>query len=262
MGRAGGPVAMTHTEVFPFFGRSTFLVYVRSPTGRERTLDFIESLSAQTAPITATGSDVALVRRMLLIDDRGELVLSPLVETIQIRHFSLGQSFHEFGLDRAALFDGRGGDLGLENELFMLFMGHGDVFETPDIPTRRTTIPDICKACHFHDLSLPDAANTQDIISYSRRPSPLPDNEQPILFATNLQDEARTVMEWNADMGHGNHSKACGIKQAHKKQQRRPIGSPPACACFQEPSSFTYGRRQAMWRFPERLRACRCHQRE
>jgi hypothetical protein len=44
------------------------------------TLDFIESLKTETNPVTAMGTDVALVRRMLLIDNQGEPVLSPLVK--------------------------------------------------------------------------------------------------------------------------------------------------------------------------------------
>jgi hypothetical protein len=196
MGREGGPIAMTHTESFPFFGRSVFLVFVRSPKGRAATLDFIGSLNTELDPITAIGSEVALVRRMLLIDSEGNLIPSPLIETVQIRHFSPAQSFYEFELDRARLFDGIGGGLVRNNDIFMLFMGHGDVFESPDIPDLRATIPGICKACHFHDLSNPNSDNTRSIISYSRQPFSLPDNIQPILFATTWTDEAQTVIEW------------------------------------------------------------------
>lgn len=196
MGREGGPVAMTHTESFPFFGRSIFLVFVRSPNGRAATLDFIESLNTEPNPVTAIGSDVALARRMLLIDDQGDLVFSPLIETIQIRHFSPAQIFHEFELNRAHLFDGFAGGLVLKTELFMLFMGHGDVFEIPGIQDLRATIPQICRGCHFHDLSNPNSDNTRSIISYSRQPFSLPDNIQPILFATTWTDEAQTVIEW------------------------------------------------------------------
>jgi hypothetical protein len=57
-------------------------------------------------------------------------------------------------------------------------------------------IPDICKSCHFHDLTLSNATTTRSIISYSRFPFPLPNNEQPILFATTVMDEAQTVIEW------------------------------------------------------------------
>jgi hypothetical protein len=201
LGREGGPVAMTHTEAFPFFGRSAFLVFVRSPAGRDATLDFIESLNAEPTPVTVIGSDVALVRRMLLIDEQGEIILSPLVETIQIRHFSPAQSFHEFELDRSRLLQGLAGGLALHQDFFMLFMSHGDVFESPDIPDERAAIPQICKACHFEDPPIPDSGNTRSIISYSRQPFALPENESPVLFATTVIQEARTVIQWKSAHG-------------------------------------------------------------
>ena len=201
LGREGGPVAMTHTEAFPFFGRSAFLVFVRSPAGREGTLDFIESLNAESIPVTAVGSDVALVRRMLLIDARGEIILSPLVETIQMRHFSPAQSFHEFELDRSRLLQGLAGGLTLHQDFFMLFMSHGDVFESPDIPDERAAIPQICKACHFEDPPIPNSGTTRSIISYSRQPFALPENESPFLFATTVLQEARTVIQWTSAHG-------------------------------------------------------------
>ena len=196
MGREGGPVAMTHTEAFPFFGRSAFLVFVRSPGRREATQHFIESLNRDPNPVTPIGSDVALARRMLLIDDRGEILLSPLLETIQVRHFSPAQSFHEFELDRAHLLRGSGGGLALNEDLFMLFMSHGDVFESPDMPDQQAAIPQICKACHSEHPPIPNSGNTGSIISYSRQPFPLPDNEKPVLFATTVMQEAQTIIQW------------------------------------------------------------------
>ena len=129
MGREGGPIAMAHTNSAPFFGRSVFLVFIRSPGGRTATLDFIESLNMEPQPVLTIGSEVALVRRMLLIDDQGNLILSPLVETIQIRYFKPAQIFYEFELDRTRLFDGFAGGLHSKNDLFLLFSSHGDVFE-------------------------------------------------------------------------------------------------------------------------------------
>jgi hypothetical protein len=196
MGREGGPIAMTHTEAFPFFGRSVFLVYVRSPDGRTATLDFIHALNSDPSQALTMNLDLALVRRMLLIDDQGDLVLSPLVETIQIRHFNPEQHFHEFELSRARLFDGIGGGLVLKTELFMLFMGHGDVFQNPDIPQLRATLPEICKACHLENPPLPNPGNIQSIISYSRYPFSLAGNTRPILLATTMADEAQTVIQW------------------------------------------------------------------
>ena len=195
LGREGGPAAMTHTEAFPFFGRSVFLVYVRSPAGREATLDFISSLRTEPDPVTASGSEVALVRQMLLIDDQGEMVLSPLVETIQLRHFSPAQSFYEFELDRARLFENMAGGLAPKSELLMLFMGHGDVFEN-SMPESQASIPEICKACHFEHPPIPNSGNTRSIISYSRQPFSLPDHESAVLFATTRLEEAGTVIAW------------------------------------------------------------------
>jgi hypothetical protein len=199
LGRVGGPVAMTHTEAFPFVGRSLFLVFVSSPYGRAATLDFIESLITEPHPVTAIGSEVALVRKMLLIDEQGEIILSPLVETIQLRHFRPLQTFYEFELDRGHLFNGIGGGLVPNHDLFMLFMGHGDVFESTDIPDQQATIPDICKACHFQDSANFDSGSTQSIISYSRNPFSLPDEKHPVLFASTQTVEAQTVIEWKRD---------------------------------------------------------------
>jgi hypothetical protein len=201
MGRVGGPVAMTHTSSDPFLGRSVFLVFIHFPQGREATLDFIESLNRQPKPVIATGAEVALVRRMLLIDREGELILSPLAESIQIRHFNPRQSFYEFELNRVRLFDGQAGGLGQNTDLFLLFMSHGDVFENPDIPDLQAKIPNICKGCHFEDDSLLDSGNRKSIISYSRDRFPLPDNEQPMLLATTPADEARTVINWKQHHG-------------------------------------------------------------
>lgn len=195
MGREGGPVAMTHTESFPFYGHSVFLVFVRSPDGRAATLDFIESLNTEPNPATAIGSDVALVRRMLLIDNQGNLVLSPLIETIQIRHFSPAQNFHEFELNRLRLFDGFAGGLELKTAVFPLFMSHGDVFEN-HVPELRVTIPELCTGCHFEYPPIPNSGNTRSIISYSRQLFSLSDTKQVILFATTWADESQTVIEW------------------------------------------------------------------
>ena len=200
MGREGGPVAMTHTEAFPFFGRSAFLVFVRSPDGRAATLDFIESLNTEPNPVTAIGSEVALVRQMLLIDDQGEIVLSPLVETIQLRHFSPAQSFHEFELDRFRLFRGEAGGLVPNSDLFMLFMGHGDVFEY-SFPELQAAVPEICKACHSEQSPMFNSGNTRSIVSYSREPFALPEKARPILLPTTLEDEAQTVIAWKRNHG-------------------------------------------------------------
>jgi len=203
MGREGGPMAMAHTEEFPFFGRSVFLVFARSPNGRIATLDFIHSLNTDPHPVLPVGSDVALVRRMFLIDDQGNLVLSPLVETIQIRHFAPEQVFHEFELDRARLLNRHANTFNLKTDLFMIFSSHGDIFEGDHGPELQATIPDICKACHLNIHGVIDSGDMQSllqsIISYSRINFPLPDNQRPVLFANTWANEAQTVANWKFD---------------------------------------------------------------
>jgi hypothetical protein len=194
MGRENGPIAMAHTEGFPFLGRSVFLVFIRSPNGRKATLDFIHSLNTERRPALTTGAGVALVRRMLLIDNQGNLVLSPLVETVQIRHYSPEQIFHEFELDRTHLLHRRADAFKLKTDFFTLFSSHGDIFAHGEI--YKATVPAHCKACHVNHPSVSDGGNAQGILSYSRALFPLPDNEQPILFATTLMDESETVINW------------------------------------------------------------------
>ncbi|HKY53833.1 MAG TPA: hypothetical protein VJM08_05965, partial [Anaerolineales bacterium] len=196
IGREGGPIAMSHTNEFPFLGRSVFLVFVRHPEGRMATLDFVQSLNSEPQSARTVGIDVALVRRMLLIDDQGELVLSPLIETIQLRHFNPEQIFHEFELDRRRIINGNADTFKLKTHLFMLFFSHGDVFERDHGPELQATIPNICKACHLNDPPLPNYGNTQSIISVSRSNFPLPNKEAPILRPISWPDEVQLVIEW------------------------------------------------------------------
>ena len=75
-------------------------------------------------------------------------------------------------------------------------MSHGDVFESPDIPELRATIPEICKACHSEYPPIFNSGNTHSLLSYSRDKFPLPDQTQPFLHITTWEDEARSVIEW------------------------------------------------------------------
>ena len=151
-------------------------------------------------PELAVGSDVALVRRMLLIDNQGDLILSPLIETIQIRHFSPEQIFHEFELSRISLVTGYASSLQLNTDLFLLLISHGDVFEGAHRPELQTTIPEICKACHLNIPGVLDSGNMQSllqtILSYSRVNFPLPNSEPLVLMPTSWVDESRVVIEW------------------------------------------------------------------
>ena len=124
------PTALTH--VYFVGGRSTFHVFMNLSGGRQETLDFIPKLNTPPKPhaspvITATGSTsypnslpppppgtkLALVRQMMLVDDKGETRLSRLIESLQIRIVDPANEkqnyFYEFTLDRKELFSGHSG---------------------------------------------------------------------------------------------------------------------------------------------------------
>jgi hypothetical protein len=156
VGRSDGPIAPEHQRDESVFTNSTFLLFIRLPDGRAATLDYLEKLRSFDQPLLVKGEDagtrkylpnpklpqfpvgteVALVRRALLIDSTHRLVPSALTESVQLRVYReipqitaktvevalLGtsahdrakrswQSVHEFRLSRSLLFFGRAGGL-------------------------------------------------------------------------------------------------------------------------------------------------------
>lgn len=95
-------------------GRSVFLPLLRLPDGRKQAEEYLTRMPAdrdQGFEQLPDGSQVALVRRMLLVDDTGGLQATPVTESVQLRIFPKGaeQRSFEFTLDRAGLLSGRGG---------------------------------------------------------------------------------------------------------------------------------------------------------
>ena len=194
LGRDGGPLAMTHTESPPFFGRSVFLVYLRAAGGREDTLTLVERLNERDgrglAALDVADLQVALVRRAVLIDRDGEMVLSPLVESVQVRHFGPAQHFYQFEMDRATHID-RALALCPTDGEFLLFFSHGvDPFESGF--EGEAPIPELCMACH----SGSDVAGIQSILSASRFRFELSEGGLPRLSETTPDQEARSVAAW------------------------------------------------------------------
>jgi hypothetical protein len=137
-----GGVAPSHVEAFS--GRSRFLVFMRLPEGRKATLAYLQALwnfpqpwvqgrpdsAADQAvinpdlPSFPAGTELALVRQMTLFDGQGNLVPTPITESVQIRvYYAItatlqaccpgdmldiarisGQDFYQFTLSRAQLF--------------------------------------------------------------------------------------------------------------------------------------------------------------
>lgn len=203
IGREGGPIAMTHvSEFLPFNGRSSFLVFLQLPDGRQATLDYLDELQ-QTHPTNAPplppDSQVALVRQMLVISDQGKIVPAPITLSFQLRHFRISQVFFESDLSRKALFASDAGGLRAlmpGEEGFRVFIAAGDLIE--DFPEQ----PELwqgdllrqCSGCHERQ-----ATQIESVISYSRDSFQLADDERVRLIETTPTDEAAVTIEWKLE---------------------------------------------------------------
>jgi len=104
-------------------GKSVFLTLLRLPGSRKDTENYLASFPDRGdqkkgfRPLPA-GSQVALVRRMLLPDDRGNLQATSVTESVQLRIFPRrGEQYvFEFGSDPAGLLSSRGGLWAIEDK--------------------------------------------------------------------------------------------------------------------------------------------------
>jgi hypothetical protein len=65
--------------------RSAFIQFVRLPGEREASVEYIKKLNARE--VFPVGTQFALIDQAFLISDRGELVLSPFINSIQLRAY-------------------------------------------------------------------------------------------------------------------------------------------------------------------------------
>lgn len=198
-GRFTAPV---HLQSSPFTGRSTFLVLMRLPEGREATIAYLQRLKEfpqpwidnkdrsralervvpnPDLPQFPAGTQLALVRRMILIDSQGNLTPTPVTESVQIRVYRSipkgaeirpnealrTQDGFEFRLSRRKLFSGEAGGLRevLRDEKdFMLFRSHGiDWFERSSEPEKdQGLVLNQCASCHA-------SPGIHSVLSYSER---------------------------------------------------------------------------------------------
>jgi hypothetical protein len=109
------------------------------------------------------GSQVALVRRLLLPDDKGELRATPVTESVQLRIFSTRREQHvvELTLDRAGLLSGRGGLRAVEDKEVDYFGFHasgvGGVALDPfasGMPPKPRPVLSSCRGCHRSDAGI------------------------------------------------------------------------------------------------------------
>jgi len=179
------PIAPSHEQTF---SRSVFLVFMRLPGGREAAVAYLkqlaESHSSQKLP---AGAEFALVRRMMLPNDRGSLVVTPVIESIQLRHYRetapddspvnssdhkfarRSQSVFEFKLDRAGLFSAEHSGLRSVNSTdpgFILFMSMGfDPFEDLQAVEKYPPVLSFCTRCH-------SGPGLQSVLSLTQRWNP------------------------------------------------------------------------------------------
>jgi hypothetical protein len=187
--RGGQPVAPSHA--YAFSSRSVFLIFIRLPEGRSSTLNYLEKLQGFPAfilgpnlnqrlpnpdlPQFPVGAQLALVRKMVIIDNQGDLVPTRVTEDVQIRvHRAISktipesfifdsnaehtaQDFFEIKLSRTKLFAGHSGGLralARDEKEFLLFQSHGaDPFdrvkENESMERGRITTLKLCVYCHF-----------------------------------------------------------------------------------------------------------------
>jgi len=148
-------------------GRSAFLLFLRLPGGRRETLDYLNRLKelpkGKEIPQIPVGTQVALLRRMMLVDDTGTLRLTPLTESLQIRVYQklTAPQMYEFSLRRKDLFAGRAGGLHPTGPDEINYFDRGFLGFNPDVrrdsleaqfppvnPPRTPVVMKSCVTCH------------------------------------------------------------------------------------------------------------------
>jgi hypothetical protein len=178
--------ARTLTPVHESFfdGRSAFLVLVKAGASRDQTIKFMQQINDKGK---ASPAQVALVRRVLLIDRDGRIRLTPITESVQMR----GQGAErEFKLDRKEFLAGK-------TKLSIRRVTEDDreraeiVFLGNNAGDRPTSILKSCFHCHQGgDMN----CRTQ---TFSIRVGPM--RAQPRLIDSTLDDEVAKCIRWKYD---------------------------------------------------------------
>ena len=199
-----------------FGGRSVFLVFVRLPGGRQATLAYLKQLANldvalmieksfrgssfdvwnPAVPQFPANTEFALVRRLVLPAVDGNLMSTPITESVQIRHYSDSRSpadVSEIKLDRAMLFNsGSSGfrEVTLNDREFPVFMTHEeDPFEQDQFAAGLPVASLSCNGCHNH-LGYSGIAS---VMSFSFQ---YPASQNPRLAETTPSNEAEKVITW------------------------------------------------------------------
>jgi hypothetical protein len=179
VGESGWPVvAPTHVQMMS--GRSAFMVFIRCPGGREATLAYLQRLNLHPTPWAVNsdsigesypsgekvrgnvlrlhpdtpqppeGSMVALVRRLMVIDDQFNPVVTPITQKVQFRRRSgASPGVQVFAMRRKDLLEGRHGGLHAmsrdhkEYQRLLLPIQRGDAAYFTGYPVLQR-----CRQCH------------------------------------------------------------------------------------------------------------------
>jgi hypothetical protein len=184
------PAAVQHVRVVQ--GRSQFYVFIRLPGDRAATLAYLHALANYPQPYAwneqyssqpynlspvklnpalpefPKGTTVALLRRMILPNSNGELRVTRITESLQLRVYSMdpkdvqccddvGQRFYAIRQDLTSLFQGTGGLVlaGRDEDFTPL------LFETPSL----LLVGNACRGCHGD-------TGVQSFNTYTRRLGP------------------------------------------------------------------------------------------
>jgi hypothetical protein len=204
-------------------GRSAFFVFMNLPGGRVATETYLKQLAVFPNRLTRdannsaifdphlpqfpVGTQLALVREMFVIDDKGKIEPTRLIESIQVRVYreipkidparadsQQGvQDFHEFRFTRNDLFAGKNGGLHAvtpeEPELVLLSPMPQDEFEQNPSDPRPPAILRTCIGCH----SLPGVHSMQSLRRDFIRLPPFPQLEP---YERSQQEEAAMLKKW------------------------------------------------------------------
>jgi hypothetical protein len=187
---AGLPLAVNHVHFFG--GRSTFYVFLRLSDEREQTVKYLGELrklapGSKPAPLPA-GIQVAIVRQMQLIDDKGKRVTTNITESLHIRTqepSAIGE--FELKLNRRELLAAKPSlKLTREDDRerdYLLFMGN-NAGQGP------SKILGSCFSCH-------QGRGFDSVLSYRRfKPPPLTSPAHPELIASTREKETISNRSW------------------------------------------------------------------
>jgi hypothetical protein len=180
-----GPEPIAHNHAFES-SRSTFSVLLSVPDGRDATQSYLRTLWEFPQPYVPdlvipahgeqrvglnpklprfpVGTGIALARKMLLVDNTGQIVPTKITEMVQlrmfvsdavehdVRNFSRDQEFFEFRMSRRLLLAGSSGGLRAvapDETGFITFSAMGmDIFEGRSFTGPGRVVLDGCRNCH------------------------------------------------------------------------------------------------------------------